>query len=307
MSEGRIIISGATGFIGRPLSRYLADAGYEVVALTRRPLGPEASFGGGIKAAEWDGRTSNGWLDLAEGARAIINLAGENIGARRWTEKRKRAILMSRLNAGRAVLEAVRRAAAKPRIVIQASAVGYYGPRGDEPLDESSAAGAGFLAGVVERWEASTAEVENLGVRRAVIRSGLVLEADGGVLPRFLRPFRLFGGGPLGSGRQWISWIHRRDEIAAIRFLLEREDLAGAFNLAAPGPLTMKEFVRTLGRELRRPAVFRIPGAILQFLYGEMAEETILSGQRVIPRALQAAGFAFHYSDLASALREILR
>jgi len=307
MKPGRVIISGATGFIGRPLTSSLAQAGYEVVVLTRNPGKASSLFGDQVRTAGWDGRTSGGWFALASGARAIINLAGENIGAGRWTMERKQAIIRSRLDAGHAVVEAVRQARAKPKVLIQASAVGYYGSRAGEELDESSLQGGGFLAGLVQEWEGSTAEAENFDVRRVVIRSGLVLDSDGGVLPRFLRQFRSFAGGPLGSGRQWVSWIHRQDEVAAIRFLIEREDLAGVFNLAAPQPLTMKEFARTLGREMHRPALFRVPAVVLRLFLGEMAEETILVGQRVVPRALLRADFEFHYPRLESALREILR
>jgi uncharacterized protein (TIGR01777 family) len=307
MKRGTVIIIGGTGFIGRSLAVGLAEAGYDVAVLTRRPGKASALFGRQVTAVGWDGRSSAGWLEFASGARAIINLAGENIGAGRWTANRKRAIVRSRLDAGQAIVEAVRRASSKPEVLIQASAVGYYGSCAGEELQESAPAGKGFLAGVVQEWEKSTAETESYGVRRAVIRSGLVLDADGGVLPRFLRPFRFFSGGPLGSGRQWISWIHRRDEVAAIRFLLEKEESAGVFNLVAPQSLTMKEFVHTLGRVMRRPAVFRVPAVLLRLLFGEMAEETILAGQRVLPAALLSAGFEFLYPDLESALREIVR
>jgi hypothetical protein len=307
MNRGTIVISGGTGFIGRAVISSLLENGYEVAVLTRDPARAADLFGHGVKAAGWDGRTSEGWLDLASGARAIINLAGENIGAGRWTKKRKQAIVESRLNAGKAVMDAVRRASAKPKVLIQASAVGYYGSRADEVLDESASAGQGFLAGLVQYWENSTSAAESFGLRRVVIRSGLVLDARGGVLPRMLKPFRLFAGGPLGSGRQWLSWIHLQDEVAAIRFLLEREDLSGVFNLSTPGPLIMNEFARILGRGMRRPAVFRVPAFLLRLLYGDMAEETLLSGQRVEPQALLRAGFQFLYPRLEDALRDILR
>ncbi len=307
MDKGAVIISGGSGFIGRALTSNLLGAGYEIAVLTRNPAKARDLLGAGVKAAPWDGRSSESWIELASGARAIVNLAGENIGAGRWTRERRRAILASRLNAGEAVVDAIRRAQRRPAVLIQASAVGYYGPRGDEEVDESAEQGWGFLAGVVRDWEQSTAEVVGLGVRRVVIRSAPVLEADGGVLPRFLRQFRLFVGGPLGSGRQWLSWIHLDDEIAAIRSLLERDDLEGVFNLTAPRPVTMDEFARGLGRALHRPSFFRVPGLALRLLFGEMAEETILSGQRVMPKNLLKAGFEFRYPDLDSAFEEILR
>ena len=306
-SRGRVVITGGTGFIGRALASNLAESGYEVAVLTRNPRRAAARGGNRIKPVGWDGRTSEGWLDDASGAYGIVNLAGENIGASRWTRSRKQKIVSSRLEAGRAVLEAVEKSSLKPRCVIQASAVGFYGPRADEELDESASSGRGFLADLTRTWEASTAGAAALGVRHVIIRSGLVLDGDDGVLPRFLRQFRLFAGGPLGSGKQWISWIHRRDEIAAIRFLLERENLSGIYNLTAPAPLTMKAFARALGRALKHPAWFPVPAFLLRFIFGMMAEETLLSGQRVVPRALLEAGFRFSFPDLKTALAEILR
>ncbi len=303
----RIVITGATGFIGRPLTSGFLEDRYDVAVLTRYPAKARAVFGDKIRAVAWDGLTSDGWLELASGAKAVINLAGENIGAGRWTPKRKRAIVKSRLDAGRAIVDAVRNAPKKPAVLIQASAVGFYGSRADDILDESDSGGQGFLAGIVREWESSTAEVESLGVRRLVIRSGLVLDAGGGILPRFLRQFRLLAGGTLGSGRQWMSWIHRRDEVAAIRFILEREDLTGVFNLTSPHPLTMNEFSHILGNAMHRPSGLRVPAFALRLLFGELAKETMLAGQRVLPGALLRAGFEFLYPDLKSALWNILR
>jgi hypothetical protein len=302
-----IIISGGTGFIGRALASELTESGYAVAVLTRDPQRASALFGNRARPVGWDGRTSNGWLKLASGAFGIVNLAGENIGAGRWTAERKQKISRSRVDAGRAIMDAVEKSPEKPRSLIQASAVGYYGPRADEELDESASSGKGFLADLTRTWEDSTVGAADLGVRRAVVRSGLVMDGDGGVLPRFLGQFKLLAGGPLGSGRQWISWIHRRDEVEAIRFLLEREDLDGVFNLTAPAPRTMKEFARTLGRVLKRPAWVPVPAFLLRLLFGQMAEETLLSGQRVLPRALLKAGFRFSYPELGKALSDILR
>ena len=306
MSRGLIIISGATGFIGKALTRELVESGYDIAVLTRDREKAKAQFRDKAIIAEWDGQTSQGWLELAARARAIINLAGENIGAGRWTKKRKQLIVGSRLNAGRAVVDAVRGAPAKPKTVIQASAVGYYGPRDAEPLDESATAGEGFLADTVRQWELSTREVEDAGVRRVVIRSGLVLGKDGGVLPRFLRLFRLFLGGQLGTGKQWFSWVHWEDEVGAIRFLLEREDLYGVFNVASPQSLTMREFAKTLGRVIKRPCWFPVPAFLLRLLFGEMAEETLLAGQKVQPVALLKAGYKFYYPEIEAALKDIL-
>jgi uncharacterized protein len=255
----------------------------------------------------WDGRTADGWGPLADGAHAIINLAGDNLAEGRWSEAKKNRILKSRLDAGAAVVEAVRGARQKPKVVVQASAVGFYGPRGDEEIDESSPAGQGFLADVVRAWEDSTREVEALGVRRVVIRSGLVLGRGGGVFPRLVLPFRFFAGGPLGSGRQWFSWVHLSDEVGAIRFLVEQEGLAGVFNLTAPNPLEEKDICRAIGKALRRPCWLPVPAFMLKLLFGEKAKETILEGQRVFPRRLVEAAFAFRYPDADAALPDLLQ
>lgn len=304
-ANGRVLVAGASGFIGKALSGELRAAGYEVFGLTRR-TGP-GLFPGGAVFATWDGRTAEGWGHLAEGARAVVNLAGDNLAEGRWTRAKKERILRSRTDAGRAIVEAVRAARTRPRALVQASAVGFYGPAGDEELDEDAPSGAGFLAGVAREWEASTEEAEALGVRRAIVRSGLVLGKGGGVWPRLALPFRFFAGGPLGRGDQGFSWISLEDEVRAIRFLIEREDLAGAFNLTAPAPLRQRDFCRALARALRRPCWLPVPAALLRFLFGAKAEETILSGQRVLPRRLLAAGFAFRHPDAAAALSAVLR
>ncbi|MGQ9632300.1 MAG: TIGR01777 family oxidoreductase [bacterium] len=300
------VIAGATGFIGRGLCRRLLEEGYGVIALSRDPDRGRKLLGNRVSVVGWDGRSAEGWASYADGARAIINLAGESIASGRWTQTKKRAILESRLDAGRAVVEAIKRSQKKPKVVIQASAIGYYGPRSDEMLDESSPPGMGFLAEVAQQWELSTKEAESWGVRHVIIRTGIVLGREGGVLPRLLLPFRLFVGGPLGSGRQWFSWIHLDDEVRAIRFLMEKEDLHGAFNLTAPEQLTMEDFCRVLGRAMNRPSWLSAPGFAMHLLLGEMAEEILLSGQRVVPKRLTEAGYKFLYPEVESALREIL-
>ncbi len=306
MSDRRIILTGATGFIGRPLAAELRAAGYETIVLTRDARKAAPPSDPDLRLITWDGRTAEGWGPLADGARAIINLAGDNLAEGRWTRAKKSRILNSRTAAGAAVVEAVRSARAKPAVVIQASAVGFYGSRGGQELDERSAGGHGFLAGVVGSWEASTREVEAFGVRRVIIRSGLVLGRSGGAFPSLVRPFRFFTGGPLGSGRQWLSWIHLADEVRAIRFLVEREDLAGVHNLTAPDPLPEKDLCRELGAALGRPCWFPVPAFLLKVLFGEKATETLLCSQRVLPLRLRAAGFEFRFPETGAALRDLV-
>jgi uncharacterized protein len=307
MSGRMVIVTGATGFIGRALCRRLIETGYDVAVLTRDRNRAKPVFGDRALVVEWDGRTAAGWRELASRSEAVVNLAGENIGAGRWTKERRSRILESRLQAGRAVVDGLRLASPRPRTLIQASAIGFYGPRDDEEIDEASPSGEGFLAEIVRAWEESTREAESLGVRRAIIRSGLVLHRGGGVLPRFILPFKFFVGGKLGSGEQWISWVHRDDEIEAIRYLLRRPDLSGVFNVVAPAPVRMKEFTHALGRAMKRPSLFSVPAFVLRWIWGAMAEETILSGQRVLPKSLLREDFRFLYPELELALRRIIK
>lgn len=297
----RVVVTGATGFIGRALCKALYRD-YEIIALSRRIDHARQSIGHIAKVVEWDAKTPAGWKDEADGAYAMINLAGENAGSGRWNKARKSRILNSRLDATSAIVAAIREVENKPKVVVLASAIGYYGSRQDEQLDESSAPGEGFLANVCRQVERFVEEIESLGVRCVAIRTGIVLGRHGGALPRLVRPFRFFLGGHLGSGNQWFSWISLDDEIAAIRFLLEHEPLRGAFNLTAPQPVTMKEFCKTLGKALHRPSWMHVPAFILRLALGEIADEMLLSGQRVSPKRLLEAGFEFRYPEVEKAL-----
>lgn len=302
----RVIISGVTGFIGKALCRELIEAGYEVVGLSRNPAKGKELFPDQVKVVKWDAESGEGWSDYVDGVYAIVNLAGENIASGRWTEKRKQRILESRLNAGKSVVRVVQKVKNKPNVVIQASGIGYYGDRKDEILDESSAPGTGFLVEVAKQWEETTKKVESMGVRLVIIRTGVVLGPDEGYLSRIMLPFRLFAGGYMGSGSQWIPWIHIDDEVRAIRFLMEREDLYGVFNLSTPNPFTSRDFSKVLGKVMRRPAWLPVPGFVLRLFLGQMAKELILSGQRAMPKRLLESGYEFLYPKTEPALRQIL-
>jgi uncharacterized protein (TIGR01777 family) len=300
----RVIITGGTGLIGRALAAHLTERDYEVILLSRRP---ERATGLPAKARVegWDARTAAGWGRLADGAAAIVNLAGESI-AGLWTTQHKRRIRESRLKAGRAVVQAIELATVKPRILIQASGVGYYGPRGDEGITEEEPSGKDFLSQLAVEWEACTVPVEAMGVRRAIVRSGAVLSTEGGALPPLLLQYRLFAGGPLGSGHQWMPWIHMADEVRAVHFLVENQNAHGAFNLTSPNPLTNADFGRALGRVMKRPFLLPVPAFALRLLAGEMST-VLLDGQRALPKRLLDLGFTFRFPDAEAALRDLLR
>ncbi len=260
----------------------------------------------GVEVAGWDGRTSAGWADRITGSTAIVNLAGENLAGARWTAERKRNLIQSRIDPGHAVVAAIEAATAMPRVVVQASAIGYYGPNETDDLSETSPAGDDFPARVCAEWEASTAGLDRLGVRRVIARTAIVLDGRMGALPRMMLPYRFFIGGPLGDGHQPFSWIHIQDEVAALRFLMETERATGPFNLSSPQPLANAEFSRILGRVMRRPSLVSTPGFALRLVFGEMAS-TLLTGQRVLPRRLLDLGFAFRFPNATEALSDILK
>ncbi len=300
----KVIIAGASGFIGKALCMELCKD-YEIIALSRDVRRAAAIIGEYAKVIEWDGRTTGTWVSHADGSFAVINLAGESIASGKWTHSKKAAILHSRLDSTRAIVSGIKQLKNKPSVVIQASAIGYYGAHGDEELNELSPTGKGFLAEVCQGIELCTEPLPGLGVRLVVIRSGVVLDKDGGALPRLAKPFKYFVGGYPGSGKQWFSWIALEDEIAAIRFLMENEKQQGVFNLTAPEPVTMKQFCRKLGGALKSPSWTFVPGFVLRKVFGEMADEMILSGQKVIPQKLLAAGFGFKYPKVSDALKTI--
>lgn len=305
----RILITGGTGLIGTPLSQQLAASGHEVIVLSRNP--GKYTLPAGVTAVAWDGRTSSGWAHLADGAGAIINLAGESIGGSgfpppRWTAARKQRILQSRLDAGQAVAAAVQAAAVKPGVVVQMSGIDYYGNvPGETVVTETSPKGSGFLSDVAEQWEGATAVVETCGVRRLVLRTGIVLSLDGGALPQTMLPYRFFAGGPLGNGKQWWPWIHLTDVVGAIQFLVEHENARGVCNVCAPNPLRQKEFGRVLGQVMGRPSLIPAPAFALKLMLGEIAA-MVLDGRRAVPTRLQEMAFTFQYPEAREALLDLL-
>ncbi len=304
----RVIVTGGSGQMGRALSANLAPDGYEVVLLSRNPE-KVRGLPQNVRAEEWDARSAQGWGHLANGAAAIVNLAGENIGIPPipwWWPGRRRRIRESRINAGRAVVEAVQAAAEKPGVVIQASGINYYGLRGDQIVTEKESAGEDYAANICVEWEAATAPVESLGVRRVIMRTAPNLTRRGGILFFLALPFRLFVGGPIGGGKQWFSWIHAADQVRAIRFLLENPDARGAYNLTAPDPRTNADFGQLMARILERPYWFPIPARVMRLVFGQLGELLLLGSQRVMPQRLQQAGFQFQYADAESALTDLL-
>lgn len=298
-----VLIMGGSGLIGKAFGSEMVAAGHRVMVLTRRPT--QAALPGGVEVCGWDGHTTNGWVDQVGQADAVVNLVGENIGGRLWTAGRKRRIMESRLEAGRLLTEAVKLAGKRSGVVMQASAIGHYGNVPDSKVTETSLPGTDYMAGVTVQWEKSTQSVESLGLCQIVIRSGLVLHPQEGILPRFLLPIRLFAGGPMGSGKQGISWIHIRDEVRAMRFLLENPSSQGAYNLSGPRPVSNAEFGKALARAARRPFWIPAPGFVLRLMLGEMSS-LLLDGQYVLPARLTAEGFNFLYPQLDAALKDLL-
>jgi uncharacterized protein (TIGR01777 family) len=293
----KITLTGATGFIGGPLVKRLAERGHELTILTRHPR-----TGANPRHLAWDARSAPP-LEAME-ADAIVHLAGEPVG-QRWTADVKRRIRASRIEGTRAVVEGIAAARSRPKVLVSASAIGIYGSRGDEVLTERSAAGSGFLEDVTVEWERESARANEAGVRVVNPRIGIVLGRDGGALARMLPPFKAGAGGRLGSGHQWMSWIHIDDVAGLILFALENESLRGALNLTSPNPVTNADFTAALSAALRRPALFPVPVFALKLLFGEMAE-VLLASQRVIPQAALDAGYHFAYPELGPALRDLV-
>ena len=300
-----IVVTGGTGFIGRPLCASLCQEGHRITLLTRRKGEAQRLFGSAVTAVEWNGTETGAWERCLEGADAVINLAGAPIADGRWTHARKRLLTVSRVLITRLLVAAMSRRSSKPRLLISASGIGYYGACDDHILDEGAARGQGFLADLCVAWEAEALRAAEFGVRVVMLRTGMVLEQGGGALPKMLLPFRLFAGGPILPGTQWVSWIHRRDHISLIQWLLATPSISGPVNAVAPEAVTMNRFCEVLGQAVQRPSWLPVPGFALQLALGELGT-LMTTGQRIKPSKALSAGYVFHYPTLESALRAIM-
>lgn len=306
----KIVIAGGTGFLGLALAETYAEEGHDVRVLTRQLKPRESRHDPGTGVP---GVTRMGWrpdgsagaaTDIVDGADAVINLAGANLGDARWTPQRKAVLHDSRIIPTRTLAAAITESRARPPVLVSASGVSYYGV-GNEPVTESSPPGTGFLAELSQEWERDALRAHSVATRVVLIRSGVVLERSGGVLPRLMTPFRFFVGGPLGSGRQYLSWIHRIDWIEMVRWIIDTPSLDGAVNATAPVPVTNRQFARALGRAMHRPSLMPAPGFALRLVLGEMADPLVLTGQRVIPQCALSHGFHFRYPEIDLAFRGI--
>jgi uncharacterized protein (TIGR01777 family) len=296
----KVLVTGSTGFIGSALVPHLVSAGHEVSRLVRTPPKP-----GGAEV-RWDpasGIVETGGLD---GVDAVVHLAGESIATGRWTAEKKARIRESRVRGTAVLAESLARLAQPPRTLVCASAIGYYGDRGDQVLTEESPPGSGFLADVCREWEAAADPARTAGIRVVNLRIGVVLSRRGGALAQMLRPFLMGVGGKLGSGRQYMSWIALDDLLRAAAHVLATEALSGPVNAVAPNPVTNVEFTRALGHILGRPTLFSIPAFAVRCVFGEMGDEVLLASARVEPRRLIASGYRFRYAELEDALRHVL-
>ena len=300
----KVAVTGATGLVGGALCESLNRDGHQLVLLARRAEQAERGCPR-ARVTSWEATSGAPSPEFLEGLDAVVNLVGEPIAAGRWTKARKKAIRESRTMGTAHLVEALSRCQSRPRVLINSSAVGFYGDRGDEILEENSVPGAGFLASVCREWESQAEQASQLGIRVVLLRGGLVLSTRGGALPRILLPFKAFVGGPVGSGKQWMSWVHIDDEVDVIRYLIDQDSIRGPVHCTAPNPVTNREFSRNLGEVLRRPSFMPVPAFALRILFGEMAD-TLLEGQRVVPRKLEAAGYRFRFPELRGALKDLI-
>lgn len=296
----KLVITGAAGFIGTALCQTLLQQGHTLTLLTRgAPREPSTAV---KRWHHWTPGTSRDWDQELDGADGVINLAGEPIADKKWTATQRRRLEKSRVDATRVLVQGCAHAKQKPRFLINASAVGYYGPHGDEIITEDTPAGSDFLSQLCCNWEEEAKQAEGLGIRVVRLRTGVVLGPGGGALEKMVPPFKWFSGGPLGSGKQWMSWIHLEDEVQMILYLIENQQASGPINATAPNPEINRNFSRALGKVLHRPSWMPVPGFMLRLGLGDMAD-MLLTGQRVVPAAAQKLGFEFRFPNLPEALQ----
>ena len=295
----RLVITGATGFIGSALCAALLQRGHALTLLTRGS--PRDANTGTKRWLHWTPGALREWDAALDGVDGVINLAGEPIAERRWTDAQRRRIEKSRMDATRSLVQACAKAKRRPNFLISASAVGYYGAHGDETITEASEPGKDFLSALCRDWEEEANKAEELGIRVVRLRIGIVLASGGGALAKMARPFKFFVGGSLGSGQQWMSWIHREDLVGLIFHVVDHSEIHGAVNATAPNPARNEEFSKTLAKVMGRPCWARVPGVALKAAFGDMAE-MLLTGQRVLPIVAEKSGYRFRYSELRSAL-----
>jgi uncharacterized protein (TIGR01777 family) len=302
----KILVTGGTGFVGRPLVRKLVENNHEVVLLSRNPEAAKSALALPLTVFKWDPEASTPPKEAYQGIEGIVHLAGESIAAGRWTEKQKKKILDSRTLSTRNLLKGAVEAGAKPKALVMASAIGIYGDRGNDSLSEISPQGIGFLADVCRAWEKESQYPGLESVRKVNLRIGIVLGKDGGALQKLLPLFKLGGGGPVGNGKQWMSWIHRSDLVEMILYSLTHDNVSGAVNAVAPNPSTNAEFSKALGKAVNRPAFMPAPAIALKLAMGEMSE-LVLASQKVEAKKILDSGFVFKYPKIQEALDEICK
>jgi uncharacterized protein (TIGR01777 family) len=301
----RVVVTGATGFVGKALCPALVQKGYEVVALSRDPSRASAVLPAGVRAERWDFGGDAGAVPGVDGAHAVVHLAGEPAVGQRWSERVKAEIMDSRVKSAEALVSAIERASVRPKVLVSSSGVGYYGPHGDEALHEKAPAGADYLARVTIAWEGAAIVAERAGVRVVRTRFGIIFGKYGGALVEMVKPFKLFVGGPIGTGKQIVSWIHLDDAVAAMMLCIEDESISGAVNVVSPNAVPNEELARHIGAVLKRPSAIAVPEIALRIRFGEGADP-LVTGQRAIPGVLQAKGFAWKYPAVQAALAEAL-
>jgi len=301
MHKQRVLITGGSGFIGSRLVPVLLSKGYDVTVFTRDPNKTAKHFNDAVSVVgDFDA------LNDADAFDIVINLAGQGIADKRWSQGIKKQIWDSRINTTKNLIRYLQRSSKKPELLISGSAIGYYGIRGDEPLDEQAVGDASFSSKLCLAWEEEAQRAEALGIRTCFLRTGIVLGKNGGALSRMLPAFKMYLGGPMGSSKQWMSWIHINDLIGIILHVINNKGIKGAINATAPNPVSNKVFSSTLGRVLKKPAILTMPAIVLKLMLGEMAEELLLSGQRVMPEKMLDAGYSFQYTELEGALCDVV-